>query len=45
MSTRAETGLLIPPNLAAKISKGNPDANESYLNDIRYLLKDNATGS
>ena len=45
MSTRAETGLLIPPNLAAKISKGNPDANESYLNDIKFLLKDNATGS
>jgi hypothetical protein len=45
MSTRAETGLLIPPNLAAKLSKGNPDANESYLNDLKYLLKENATGS
>ena len=45
MSTRAETGLLIPPNLAAKLSKGNPDANESYLNDLKYLLKENTTGS
>ena len=41
MSTRTETGLLIPPNLAAKLSKGNPDANESYLNDIKYLFKGN----
>ena len=38
MSTRAETGLLIPPNLAAKINKLNPDTAQSYLDDLKTTL-------
>tara|TARA_R100000093_G_scaffold26750_1_gene14952 strand:+ start:980 stop:5179 length:4200 start_codon:yes stop_codon:yes gene_type:complete len=38
MSTRAETGLLIPPNLAAKINKLNPDSAQSYLDDLKATL-------
>ena len=43
MSTRTETGLLIPPNLAAKINKLDPNDAKSYLDDLQTILKTSAT--
>tara|TARA_R110002020_G_scaffold246015_1_gene459767 strand:- start:42 stop:4199 length:4158 start_codon:yes stop_codon:yes gene_type:complete len=44
MSTRAETGLLIPPNLAAHLSRVDADTKDSYLNDLKYLMGKVSTG-
>jgi hypothetical protein len=43
MSTRTETGLLIPPNLAAKINNLKADDAKSYLDDLQTILKTSAT--
>ena len=43
MSTRTETGLLIPPNLAAKINNLQADDAKSYLDDLQTVLKTSAT--
>ena len=43
MSTRSETGLLIPPNLAAKINNLKADDAQSYLDDLQTVLKTSAT--
>ena len=43
MSTRTETGLLIPPNLAAKINNLKADDAQSYLDDLQTVLKASAT--
>ena len=44
MSTRTETGLLIPPNLAAKINNLQAEDAKSYLDDLQTVLKTSATG-
>jgi len=38
MSTRAETGLLIPPNLAAKIGSLDANNQKSYVDDLKTVL-------
>jgi len=45
MSTRYETGFLIPKDLTKIIQKSNPSLAKSYLDDLKYFLKEPGTST